>query len=395
MMHLFLNGLAASAGGGLTYLRNVLPHLSTRADVKVTAAVHPDLRPEFKDLPRVSLLEFDLVNGPVGRFWQEQTSLPALIRQSGADVLVSAGNFALRKSPVPQILLSRNSLYTSVDFFEDLRNRREYKLWAETRIKGALARKSTFWADRTVAPTEAFGQELRRWTGQAAIAIHHGFDREAFFRDHTPLDDAVQRKLQSQLEPDNDTIRLLYVSHYNYYRNFETLFRALPLLRERLGGRKVKLFLTCKLHSQQNPGSYRAEAAASLVARLGIADHVMELGAIPYSLLYQVYRACNIYVTPAYAESFAHPLVEAMASGLPIVAADTGVHREISQDAALYFSRFSPQELAERVCQLAASNQLARQIADRGLERSRQFSWSRHVDELLNLAGSLLVASGR
>ena len=46
-MHLFLNGLAASAGGGLTYLRNVLPHLSTREDVRVTAAVNPELRQEF------------------------------------------------------------------------------------------------------------------------------------------------------------------------------------------------------------------------------------------------------------------------------------------------------------------------------------------------------------
>ena len=45
MMHLFLNGLAASAGGGLTYLRNVLPHLSTTG-VQVTAAVSPRLRRE-------------------------------------------------------------------------------------------------------------------------------------------------------------------------------------------------------------------------------------------------------------------------------------------------------------------------------------------------------------
>ena len=52
MMHLFLNGLAASAGGGLTYLRNVLPHLSAREGVQVTAAVNPQLRREFSGLPR-------------------------------------------------------------------------------------------------------------------------------------------------------------------------------------------------------------------------------------------------------------------------------------------------------------------------------------------------------
>ena len=69
-------------------------------------------------------------------------------------------------------------------------------------------------------------------------------------------------------------------------------------------------------------------------------------------MLHQVYRACNIYVTPAYAESFAHPLVEAMASGLPVVAADTEVHREICQDAAIYFPRFSPEDMADRICQI-------------------------------------------
>jgi glycosyltransferase involved in cell wall biosynthesis len=403
MMHLFLNGLAASAGGGLTYLRNVLPHLSTRADVRVTAAVHPELRQEFRELPNISLLEFNPSSGVVGRFWQEQSRLPALIEGSSANVLVSTGNFALRKSPVPQILLSRNSLYTSADFFQDLRERRELGLWLDTRIKGRLARSSIRWADRTVAPTEAFAQELRWWTGRAVTAIHHGFDREAFFRDHTPLDAAIRQRLESepQSEPFSDPLsdplsnktplRLLFVSHYNYYRNFETLFRALPLLRQRLDGRKVKLFLTCRLRSEENPGSYSAKAAASLVTRLDIADNVVELGTVPYSLLHQVYRACSIYVTPTYAESFAHPLVEAMASGVPVVAADTGVHREICQDAAVYFQRFSPEDLAERVCQIATSDQLARMLADRGLERSRRFSWKRHVDELLNLARNLLA----
>jgi len=106
MMHLFLNGLAASAGGGLTYLRNVLPHLSARPAVQVTAAVNPQLRREFPGLPRVSLPEINFRTGMVSRFWQEQTSLAAAIRRSGADVLLSVGNFALRKSPVPLILLS-------------------------------------------------------------------------------------------------------------------------------------------------------------------------------------------------------------------------------------------------------------------------------------------------
>jgi glycosyltransferase involved in cell wall biosynthesis len=387
MMHLFLNGLAASAGGGLTYLRNVLPHLSACASVQVTAAVNPQLRREFSGLPRVSLPKINLSAGTIGRFWQEQASLPAAIRQCRADVLISAGNFALRNSPVPQILLSRNSLYTSSDFRRDLCRRREYGLWLDTRIKGSLASRSVKWADRAVAPSEAFAQELRQWTGEEVAAIHHGFDREAFVRDQTPLAADIRQKLDG----DRDALRLLFVSHYNYYRNFETLFRALPLLKESLGGRKLKLFLTCRLRSEDNPGSYSARAAADLVTQLGVGDNIVELGAVPYSQLHHVYRACSIYVTPAYAESFAHPLVEAMASGLPIVASDLAVHREICQNAAIYFQRFSPEELAARVGQLAAANGLAKTLSNRGQERSHDFSWEKHVTQLLDLAENLLV----
>jgi glycosyltransferase involved in cell wall biosynthesis len=389
MMHLFLNGLAASAGGGLTYLRNVLSHLSARPAVQLTAAVNPQLRREFSGLRRVSLPEINFHVGTVSRFLQEQTSLPSAIRRSGADLLLSVGNFALRKSPVPQILLSRNSLYTSADFLRDLRQRREYSLWLDTRIKGSLARRSIDWADRTVAPTEAFAQELRQWTGRNVAAIHHGFDHEAFFRDQTPLPEDIRKKLDQETE--KDTLRLLYVSHYNYYRNFETLFRALPLMRKRLRGRKLRLFLTCRLRSEDNPGSYSPEAASALVAELGIGDSVVELGAVPYSLLHQVYRACSVYVTPAYAESFAHPLVEAMASSLPIVASDLAVHREICEDAAIYFPRSSPEELAAKVCQIASSDTLAEELSKRGQERARAFSWDKHVDELLQLATNLLA----
>ena len=388
-MHLFLNGLAASAGGGLTYLRNVLPHLATRSGIQVTAAVHPDLRAEFSELPNLSLLELDPPGGALRRFWREQTDLPGLIRKSGASILVSAGNFALRRSPVPQILLSRNSLYTSTEFFSDLRRRGDYGLWLETKVKARLARKSIFWADRTVAPSAAFAEELRHWTGRSVIAIHHGFDREAFFRDSSPLSDSVRRKLDPESDSGQDILRLLYVSHYNYYRNFETLFRALPLLRPRLAGRKVKLFLTCRLRSEDNPGSYSARSASALLGQLGISENVVELGTIPYTTLHHVYQACGIYVTPAYAESFAHPLVEAMASGLPIVAADSGVHREICDGSAVYFDHSSPQELAERISQVANSRDLSLTLADRGLKRSQSFSWSRHVDELLTLARDL------
>jgi glycosyltransferase involved in cell wall biosynthesis len=94
-------------------------------------------------------------------------------------------------------------------------------------------------------------------------------------------------------------------------------------------------------------------------------------------------------VTPAYTETFAHPLVEAMASGLPIVASDLAVHREVAANAACYFPRFSPEALAQNVLRLATNMQLKTALAAAGRQRSAHFSWKTHVEQLLDLAFSI------
>lgn len=388
-MRLFINSFAATAGGGLTYVRNVVPQLANHSDVRVTAALNPDLAREFRALQNVDLLELDVPTAR--RFWYEQRALPGLIQRSGADVLLSAGNFALRRSPVPQILLSRNSIYTSPDFFRDLRSRGEYRMWVDTRLRAFLAKRSVSWADVTVAPSKTFAEELKRWTAGPVIAIHHGFDKEAFTRDTRPLAPEVEGKLNGA----RGCFKLLFVSHYNYYRNFETLIRALPILRDRFAGRPIKLLLTCSLAAGKNPGAYRPRTAANLMKTLGVSDMIVELGAVPYQQLHQVYARADAYVTPAYTETFAHPLVEAMASGVPVIASDIAVHREICDDAALYFERYSPDQLAERVMHIAERPETREAMVERGLERSCDFSWKAHVERILELSRALIHSAGR
>jgi len=386
MIHIFINALSASAGGGLTYVRNALPSLAIRDDVRTTLLVGEGLRAEITESPRLTVLS-ELYEGGVGRrFWYEQCNLPGLIRRFHADVLLSIGNFALFRSPVPQILLSGNALYISADFVRDLRQRGDYRLWIDTRVKNALARWSVNAADCTVAPSETFAGDLRQWTGRDVASIHHGFSHAAFFRETVSLPPDVQSRLAATA----GAVRILFVSHYNYYRNFETLIRAIAILKKKLYPQTVRLLLTCKLVSKENPGSYQAEEAAELVRRLELREEVVELGTVPYAALHNLYRGSDVYATAAYAETFAHPLVEAMASGLPVVASELAVHREICGSAALYFPRFSPEALADRILHVVTSNGERRAMREKGLARSRDFSWDGHVDALLLLARGLV-----
>lgn len=384
-MRLFINSLAASAGGGLTYIRNVIPHLAGVPGLEAAVLAPAHIRKESLAFHNIEFVEHEI--SAARRLWYEQFKLPSLLRTWRANVLLSAGNFALRRSPVPQILLSRNSIYTSADFYRDLLSRHEYRMWMDTRIRGAIARRSIHWATMTVAPSEAFALELQRWSGaRDIVAIHHGFDAGNFHHDDTPLPADVEQKLQAA----QGSVKLLLVSHYNYYRNFETLIRALPIIRDSLGGREVKLLLTCTLSPGQNPGAYRPDAAARLVSELGAAGMVAELGTIPYHQLHHLYRRADMYVTPAYTETFAHPLVEAMSCGLPLVASDLPVHREICGDAAIYFSRFSAEALAQCVVQLCTAPDISKNLIRVGQERWPRFSWKQHVQEILTLSERLL-----
>jgi glycosyltransferase involved in cell wall biosynthesis len=383
-MRLFVNGTGASAGGGLTYLRNVLPDLAEQEDLQCVVALNAGTKDKLPTFPEISFCEPARSKNAFIRFAEEQIVLPRMLRQSRSDVLLSIGNFALRNCPVPQILLSRNALYTSADFYQDVRQRNEFRLLADSRIKASLAKRSILEADLTIAPTDAFARELQLWTGKPVFALHHGFDPNEFFRDQS----ALPAYIEARLAEHGDAVRLLHVSHYNYYRNFETLFRALALLKARLDGKPVKLFLTCRLSPGQNPGAYKTGRAAQLIRHLGIEEDLIQLGHIPYSQLHQLYRACDIYVSAAYAESFAHPLVEAMACGLPLAISDIAVHREISTGSALYFGRFAPEELAAAVHGITNSPSLAKSLSQQGLRRARDFSWKQHVERILELATS-------
>ena len=386
MMHLFFNAVAASAGAGLTYVRNVVPEIAIREDIRATFALTQTFRQEFEDFPNITFIDFESA-GAIRRYWHEQSKLPKIIRELEADVLISTGNFALRKSPVPQILLSGNSLYTSTDFYHDLQRRRDYAAYFDTRAKAILAKYSVMWADVTVAPSYSFAKTLHDWTGKNVVSIYHGFNKTTFFREAIPFCPDLRKRVNVS----GGALKLLFVSHYNYYRNFETLLKAIPIIRDGLGGRALRLFLTCKFSSGANPGTYRAEAASDLVRNLGIVEEVVELGGIPYHSLHHLYRAADIYVTPAYAETFAHPLVEAMACELPIVAADIPVHHEICGKSALFFDRFSPEELADRVLKIASSFELTKELKSSASARSADFSWQQHVDKIVEIAQSLML----
>jgi glycosyltransferase involved in cell wall biosynthesis len=395
MARVLLNALASTAGGGITYLRNVLPRL-TEIDQRniYISLTPPEQKADYAAFSSDRLrIETAPVNGGLAsRLWWEQTGLRSYLKLHRIDALVSLGNFALYAAPVPQILFNRNDLYFSDYFTEDLKERHKTGMLLNHVLKSRFARASIKWADLNVAPTKAFADRIRSYPGlreERIEVLPFGFADDVFGKSNDPLTEVLHSKLNFSQDCD----RLLFVSHYNYFRNFETLIRALPMIKTAVNdksGRKIQLVLTTDIRQGAIYGGYDATAAAELIDRLGVRSDIAMLGAVPYDQLRQLYRMCEVFVCPSYSESFGHPLVEAMACGLPVVSANLPVHREICEDAAIYFDVFDERALAAQCVKALSDSNLRTTLKSAGAERIRQFSWDRHTRGLVNLIEQLL-----
>src|SRR5208282_5460835 len=178
-------------------------------------------------------------------------------------------------------------------------------------------------------------------------------------------------------------LRVLWVSHYADHKDLATLLRAVALVRDR-GELPLELWLTlepAREAGQRGQHTRMPQEERKLLDAL--AGSVRYLGILRYDEIWQAYREADVFVFPSLCESFGHPLVEAMAAGLPVIASDIAIHREICGDAAQYFAARDAQALAGQLSLLAGDANLRAEMTRHGSARVRNFVWEDHVAGLL------------
>jgi len=87
------------------------------------------------------------------------------------------------------------------------------------------------------------------------------------------------------------------------------------------------------------------------------------------------YAAAAALVMPSLYEGFGLPVIEAMASGTPVIISDGGALPEIAGDAALMFALGKPSSLGEALVRIISDPELRATLRQKGLARAREFSW--------------------
>jgi len=127
----------------------------------------------------------------------------------------------------------------------------------------------------------------------------------------------------------------------------------------------------------------------SKIEALGLTDRVVAVSRLPELDLVAAYYAADAFVFPSLCEGFGFPLLEAMAAGLPVAAANAGSLPEVGRDVPVYFDPRNVEEITQ------ALGSLEQQIPDRSRwERGRALAasrtWEDVADEVIDFYEQIL-----
>jgi glycosyltransferase involved in cell wall biosynthesis len=374
-----VNAVSAKMGGAANYveaLAGTLGRIGTSEHWTfiVPVALEPVVR---RLLPGADVVATSAgARSGTARQMFDQWTLRELVRTRAPHVLFSTGNVALLGCRCRQMLLVRNALFFSVLYRQEIQPVKNWRTRAGEAARRTAARLSVRAADVVLTPSHAMRDEMVAALPEAAaktIVNPYG------------VDGSPSCGAQAHVRPDDAPWRLLFGSLYAEHKNVGTLLDAVA----RLAARGVP----CVLHTPADP---RPEAGRNSLAageamkaeRLAAAGLVQFTGTIGRYGMAAQYAEADVAVYPSVVESFGHPLLESMAAGLPVVAADVPINREIGGDAALYFSPFDAGDCAAAIERVLLDPQLRSELRARALARAATFTWAAHVRRLEQLAFS-------
>jgi glycosyltransferase involved in cell wall biosynthesis len=194
--------------------------------------------------------------------------------------------------------------------------------------------------------------------------IKHGID--PFFLERAPLVETTEVLARFRIPGPY----LLFVGTQEPRKNLAMLLRAYRNLRE-------ELFLV--IAGSQGWG----------MEQIDFPKGVLQTGYVSKSDLRALYQRAAAVVFPSIEEGFGLPLLEGMASEVPLLASRISAFQEVCNNSCLYFDPNEEQELMEQIRSVLHSDELRENLVAKGRERVKKFSWKDSAQKTLDLYMSL------
>lgn len=240
-----------------------------------------------------------------------------------------------------------------------------------------VVRQSIEWADRIIAVSEFtrrhYVERLKVPEDKIRVVSHGVFDP-------LPSPDAAQvaaLRARYSLPPRF----ALCLSRLNPGKNVLTLVRAFAAVARRHDGLGLVLVGLAD-------AAYLPEVRAA-VAESRLEGRVLLTGPVPDSEVPTFYAACEAFVFPSKSEGFGIPVIEAMAMGRPVAAADATSLPEVAGGAAALFPPDDEDALAAALESVLEGGSRRTELVEKGRVRAKAFTWAGAARETRRLYGEL------
>jgi glycosyltransferase involved in cell wall biosynthesis len=355
-----INAFSARLGGGQTYLTNLLDFLSDDTPVEVFVLVPDSLRlPEDRaNIHRIHVRW--PVENPATRALWERIYLPRLVRELGADVLFCPGGII--GANIPRGCKSVTTFQNMIPF--DSNQRRKYPL-GYMRVRNWLLKRimvrSMAKADRVICGSEFARQVIVKIAPALmakTIVIPHGINSH-FRGDHL--------RRPEWLPGEN---YILYVSILDVYKAQLEVVRAYALLKQ-YRRTNEKLILA---GPERQP---YAQKVRDEIIRLGLEQDVFLAGSVEQDQLPALYQNALINIFASECENCPNIMLEALASGRPLLSSNRPPMPEFGGDAPIYFEPSSPEDLANKLLSIIDDPVRMGELSDKAAQRSLLYDWDR------------------
>jgi glycosyltransferase involved in cell wall biosynthesis len=212
--------------------------------------------------------------------------------------------------------------------------------------------------------------------------IYNGVDTKKF----KPRQNKTELRKAFSLKEDDKIV--LFVGRLYYRKGLETLLRSIPAVLEEFN--KIKFVISGKGFKRKE------ENLRNLAKELHIENYVTFLGYVPDEKLPHLYSASDIFVLPAIYENFSFAILEAQATGLPVISTRVGGIPEFLVDKKNGFliNPRDPLQLSQKLLALLHNPEIAKEMGDcgRGLIKEK-FDWNLITAQVIDLYHELLKTS--
>lgn len=248
----------------------------------------------------------------------------------------------------------------------------------KSRYLFAAKSRSARQARRVICPSQATAAEVYRYYGVAPDRVNvvaDGVDATMF------ADGSTGRTT-------GDPPYVLSVVSLSPHKNVETLIEAFTRARARH-------HLPHELRLIGMAGTDASPVTRAINKAIGAGVPIRYLGFVSDTALAEAYRGASLFAFLSKVEGFGLPPLEAMASGVPVVASNASSLPEVCGDAARLVAPDDVEGAAEAIAQVLNNPEVAQRLAAAGRKQAAQFSWEETARKTRDVYSSALNESGR